>query len=53
MNEHDHSQDIEKYLKMICRNCKKANGCCIKDEPYIGLCAKNDREEHIEMREKK
>ncbi len=53
MSEHDHSADVEEYLRMICRNCKKANKKCIKDDIYIGLCAKNDREELIEMRERK
>lgn len=38
----------KKWLKSICKNCLKANGYCIKDDPYIGLCAENDREELLE-----
>lgn len=41
--------DSEKeWLDSICKNCLKANGYCIKDDPYIGLCAKNDKEELLE-----
>ena len=43
----------KEYLQLICRNCKKANKRCIKDEPYIGWCAENDKEELLEMRRKK
>ena len=32
------------YLKRICKRCIKANGRCIKDDPYIGLCAETDAE---------
>lgn len=39
----------EERLKKICKNCKRANGRCIIDEPYIGLCAVTDREELIEL----
>lgn len=40
---------IEIRLLKICENCIKANGYCIKDEAYIGLCAQNDKEELIEI----
>lgn len=43
----------EEYLKMICKNCLKANKKCIKNDPYIGLCAENDSEELLEMRREK
>ena len=53
MKATDHSLDIEEYLKLICKKCLKANGCCIKNSnAYIGLCAENDREELIELYEK-
>lgn len=39
----------EELLKRICENCIKGNGFCIKDLPYIGLCAENDREELLEV----
>jgi len=38
----------KKWLKSICKNCLKANGECIKDDAYIGLCAENDKEELLE-----
>lgn len=41
------------YLEMICKNCLKANGECIKKGIYIGLCAENDREELLELRKGK
>ena len=31
--------NYEEKLKKICKNCKRANGRCIIDDPYIGLCA--------------
>ena len=49
----NHANDIEEYLEQICKNCEKANGCCIINEPYIGLCAKADREELVELYEKR
>ena len=29
------------------------NGRCVKDEPYVGLCAKNDKQELIEFEKRK
>ena len=49
----NHLLDVEEYLKLICYNCEKANGRCIKDDVYVGLCAKTDREELIELYEYK
>lgn len=48
----DELDDIE-YLKLICKNCKKGNGYCIKDQPYIGLCAELDKEELLMLRREK
>ena len=45
--------EFEERLKRICKRCKKANGRCIADDPYIGLCAKNDKEELIEIFQKR
>ena len=39
---------IKRYLKSICKNCLKHNHRCIKDDDYLGLCAKNDMNELIE-----
>lgn len=36
------------YLRSICKRCKKANGRCIKYDPYVGLCAETDAEELLE-----
>ena len=41
-------KEIKDYLDNICKNCLKFNHRCIKDDPYIGLCAENDKEELIE-----
>ena len=35
------------YLANVCRNCIQANGSCVRREPYVGLCAKNDAVEMI------
>jgi len=40
----------KKWLESICLNCLEANGECIKDDAYIGLCAENDRDELLEMK---
>lgn len=40
----------KKWLESICRNCLEANGECIKDDPYIGFCAENDRDELLDMK---
>lgn len=43
-----------KWLRSICKKCKEANGYCIKNDAYIGLCAENDKEELLEFyREKR
>lgn len=38
----------KRHLNLICKRCKKANGRCIKMDPYVGLCAENDAEELLE-----
>lgn len=40
----------KEWLESICKNCLEANGYCIKNEAYIGLCSKNDRDELLEMK---
>lgn len=47
------NKNVEDYLKSICDSCIKANERCIKEDPYIGLCAVNDREEIIILYEDK
>lgn len=42
---------MNQFLKQICIECKKANGHCIKNDDYIGLCAENDKQELIEYYE--
>lgn len=53
MNKRQYKRRYNKKLREICKNCLEANGYCIKDYGYIGLCAKNDKEELIEWWEKK
>ena len=54
MNKRQYKRRYNKKLRDICKNCLSANGQCIKNEPaYIGLCAKNDKEELIELWENK
>lgn len=36
-------------LFAICKRCLKRNKRCVKDEPYIGWCASNDRYELLSM----
>ena len=43
----------KEWLEFICKNCLKANGYCIKNDPYIGLCAENDKEELLEAYRKR
>lgn len=46
-------ESANEWLNSICKNCIKANGYCIKDDPYIGLCAKNDRDELLEIKKRR
>ena len=40
----------KKWLESICRKCLEANGECIMNDVYVGLCAKKDRDELLEMK---
>lgn len=41
--------NYKKKFSGMCKRCIRGNGFCIKDVPYIGLCALNDRKELIEI----
>lgn len=36
--------DERNYLISICNKCRKANKGCVKENAYIGLCARKERE---------
>ena len=39
---------ISRIIRRTCRRCLRANGECIRHMAYIGLCAKEDKEELLE-----
>lgn len=47
------TKEVNKWLESICRKCIEANGKCIIDDVYFGLCAENDRDELLEMKRRK